>query len=646
MKPSLRLLQAAAIRNPLRQKSVSFIGLGRMGSEMAHNLFSRTLVESNGGARFVVCDAREETSHAFVKNFLGQFPGAQVDVATTPAEAVLASQTVVTMLPSSPHVRSVYSESGGIIPALRTLTQDASRSTLCIDSTTLDVEVARTVASDVVRTGAIMVDAPVSGGVTGAKAGTLSFLVGGTASGFDLASPILARMGKKIIYCGESGTGLAAKICNNLILGVLAGVINCSTGACWSSSVNNPVPFAVPDKSSPAERDYEGGFATSLMLKDMGLAKDLAESIGSPLPLGEAAESIYADVVREDPELANKDFSSVYRYLGSEFPKVLQKPNVHYRQANLTVPSTVATCFDPPEGQEPYSYVFDLTGEIQWDRPEQVHINHTFRISHLIGLEAARRKVAAYVRIQHPFYECKEKGSHNEKEDVKPEGALGTWWHETLRALGAIGCGRHWCTGHTLTTDVRNSRAVAKHALYTDLGCMRSRGAILRGGWCYGYLKQPMKGCKFSTHTVHIDDVVGALWACAEWMAKIGRKEADAIAGEEIVFRNDKNMYNVVDGMEDDSKVTLYEYGSTLASFFGTTFEFHNIVLNTMAKFTLESVLEEINEVHVKHVVAFSAEKLKEIIGYKLKRPYLNHETIGDMISKLKAENSWPINDP
>lgn len=257
------------------------------------------------------------------------------------------------MLPSSPHVRNVYVEEDGIISALRSLPPEIAQSTLCIDSTTLDVEVARDVAADVERAGAAIVDAPVSGGVTGARAATLSFLVGGPENAFKLAYPHLLNMGKNVIYCGDSGAGLVAKICNNLILGVqqivvaegmllgqrlgldpkvLASVINSSTGACWASSVNNPAPSALPDKSPPCERDYEGGFATSLMLKvcftvrvpfqrssqttqDMGLATDLAESTGIPLPLGNAAEKIYADVVSEDPELANKDFSSVYRYL-------------------------------------------------------------------------------------------------------------------------------------------------------------------------------------------------------------------------------------------------------------------------------------------------------------------------------------------
>ncbi|GBE82381.1 3-hydroxyisobutyrate dehydrogenase [Sparassis latifolia] len=335
MRPTQRLLQVLTA-SPQRPRTIGFIGLGRMGSPMAHNLLERTFIESVGNARFVVCDARTATADAFVADFATEFPRVEVIVASSPADTVLASETVITMLPSTPHVRNVYSEAGGIIPALRSLPPDAVRSTMCIDSTTLDVDVAREVSAAVHSIGATMVDAPVSGGVTGAKAGTLSFLVGGTKVEFGRASPTLTLMGKNIIYCGGSGAGLVAKICNNLVLGVqqivvaeamllgqrlgldakvLASVINSSTGACWSSSVNNPVPGALPDKSPPCEQDYEGGFATRLMLKDLGLASDVADSVGSPLALGELAEQIYGDVVREDPELMDKDFSSVYRYL-------------------------------------------------------------------------------------------------------------------------------------------------------------------------------------------------------------------------------------------------------------------------------------------------------------------------------------------
>jgi len=172
--------------------------------------------------------------------------------------------------------------------------------------------------------------------VTGAQAGTLSFLVGGSEGSFRIASPLLALMGKRIIHCGPAGSGLVAKICNNLMLGVeqivtaeamllgqrlgvkpevLADVINSSTGGCWASRVNNPVAAATPDVSPPSAREYEGGFATALMLKDMGLAVNSARECGTSLPLGALAETIYGNAIEGRPELARKDFSSVYRVL-------------------------------------------------------------------------------------------------------------------------------------------------------------------------------------------------------------------------------------------------------------------------------------------------------------------------------------------
>lgn len=334
MKPTFRALRALD-RCTMRARTTAFIGLGRMGSEMAHNLFLNKFSESPDSG-FVVCDAIPESAVSFQRSFLSRFPEALIEVVRTPEEAVRASATVVTMLPSSPEVQTVYTESNGIIPALRSFAADKPQQTLLIDSTTLDVDVARRVAGAAEESKALMIDAPVSGGVAGAKAGTLSFLVGGTEAAFRKAEPILSHMGKRIIYCGSSGAGLSAKICNNLVLGVqqivvaeamllgqalgldpavLAGVINSSTGACWASSVNNPVPSSLPDKSPPCERDYEGGFATALMIKDMRLATDIASARSSPLPLGQAARDLYARVLKVSPELARKDFSSVYRYL-------------------------------------------------------------------------------------------------------------------------------------------------------------------------------------------------------------------------------------------------------------------------------------------------------------------------------------------
>ncbi|KAH6918803.1 3-hydroxyisobutyrate dehydrogenase [Coprinopsis sp. MPI-PUGE-AT-0042] len=331
MRPTIRVLQALA-NNARRKETTSFIGLGRMGYEMANNLFSKTYKASQD-TQFVVCDALPETAHAFREAFIKKHPGSSVTVADDPHQAALASSTIITMLPSSPQVEEVYSR---IVPALSSLPKSQKAETLCIDSTTLDVEVARKVASDVTGLGSRMVDAPVSGGVSGAHAGTLAFLVGGPKDSFELARPILTLMGQRIIHCGDSGAGLGAKICNNLVLGVeqiviaeamllggklgldpaiLASVINSSTGSCWSCSVNNPVPSALPGKTPPCEKDYEGGFATALMLKDMGLAAEIAAKQKSALPLGLAARDLYSKVVSEEPSLARKDFSSVYKFL-------------------------------------------------------------------------------------------------------------------------------------------------------------------------------------------------------------------------------------------------------------------------------------------------------------------------------------------
>ncbi|KAG8217294.1 NAD binding domain of 6-phosphogluconate dehydrogenase-domain-containing protein [Butyriboletus roseoflavus] len=303
-----------------------------MGSEMAYNLFSKKFAQS-ADSHLIVCDAVPESAVSFRQNFLSQFPGASIDIVRTPEEAVRSSETVITMLPSSPQVKTVYCDRNGIISALKGLKNTESQRSLFIDSTTLDVGVARQVAGDVILTGAQMIDAPVSGGVTGAQAGTLSFLVGGTEGSFLQARPTLELMGRRIIHCGSSGAGLGAKICNNLVLGVqqivvgeamllgrqlgldpavLAGVINSSTGSCWASSVNNPVPSSLPDKSPPCEKDYEGGFATALMLKDMELAMNIAKR---GLPLGKAARDVYEEVVRRRPELGTKDFSCVYVHL-------------------------------------------------------------------------------------------------------------------------------------------------------------------------------------------------------------------------------------------------------------------------------------------------------------------------------------------
>ncbi|KAK2467065.1 hypothetical protein APHAL10511_001323 [Amanita phalloides] len=735
------------IHPALRTRSTSFIGLGRMGYEMAYNIFSKQCKQDKD-ARFVVCDAISETAQHFRQSFISHFPDAKLEIAHTPEEAALASSTIITMLPSSPQVNSVYRD--GIIPSLNKLSTVDVQDTLCIDSTTLDITVAREVAKEVSMTGAYMIDAPVSGGVTGAKAGSLSFLVGGTKDAFEKAHPILSYMGQRLIHCGASGAGLGAKICNNLILGVhqiviaeamllgqkigldpgiLASVINSSTGACWASSVNNPVPGALAGKSPPCDRGYEGGFATALMLKDMGLATEIANQQETSLPLGEAAEKIYNEVIKDSPEMAQKDFSSVYlltsasqamtrkpsalifgglntfsrplaallvplegeplvshlrivdkfsvqpptTYIGSEFPKILQKPQVEYRQANLTVPTVVSTVFEPKEGDMPFDYVFDFTGEVIHDRAEPIIINATCNIARLLGLEAAKRKVKAYVRVQQPFYDSTKK-SADEPEDVRPAGPLGTWWHETLRILGAI-----------VDLNLVILRAGFCYGPFINYGVVASAITVMS---VYGYMKKPFKSLwspgKNPTYTVHVDDIAGAAWACAEWISLKGRKAADAAAGEEIAFHNDKSKVEEVVGVPphdqtvvasvfsvvDDSDTTTLSMGETLASYFGTSFGFFNLMETTVFKLKADTV-ELINEHHVsawiemianskppipntplsayldnyglkKHCVAFSNEKVKETVGYRLKRPNFNHETVGDVVEKWKSEGIWP----
>ncbi|THH10269.1 hypothetical protein EW145_g1430 [Phellinidium pouzarii] len=762
---NLRALTSHPSGHPSRASSISFLGLGRMGSEMAFNLFSKRHALANSST-FVVCDAVPEAARAFVANFQNHFPGSQLSIVSTPEEAVLASQTIVTMLPSSPQVRSVYSGDSGVLSALQALPRAQAEETLCIDSTTLDIDVARQVSAHVVGTGAQMVDAPVSGGtetrclrfcrylnvlllrgawagVTGAKVGSLAFLVGGTDTAFELAKPFIADMGRRAVHCGPAGSGLVAKICNNLMLGVQQVVTSEAMLLGQRLGVRADVladvigsATALHDKAPPSERDFEGGFATALMVKllmgrklwqDMGLAFKSANLVGTALPLGTAAKRIYEDVIESSPELARKDFSnascimsaekpsaiifgglntwsrrfalflipdggeplvshlrivdkfSVHpatTYLGADFPPLLENPNVQYKQANLTIPAIVKSMFDPPEGQAPYSYVFDLTGEVRHDRPDMVQIQQTVNIARLVGEEAARREVKAYVRVTQAFYETSEKGTHTEKESVKPSGIRGVWWHETLRVLANI--------ENLNLVILRPGLVYGPHVEYGILTTTMTVASV------YGYLQKPMKGLwppgKNSMNTVHVEDVAGAAFALAEWMAKEGRKEADILAGEEIPS-NDKGkikegtglpetgkklvapLFNIV----DNSNGTLYSIGAEICGLFGTTFGFHDFFTTTMAKITKlsESILEDINEEHVsgwvemimasdppipntplsaymdesvlqKIVVAFNADKIKNIVGYTLKHPEFSQAELKDVVDRWKSEGSWP----
>jgi 3-hydroxyisobutyrate dehydrogenase len=229
------------------------------------------------------------------------------------------------MLPAGEHVRDVYGAAGGVIAA-------ATAGTLLIDSSTIDVTTAREVAARAAEKGLAMVDAPVSGGVGGAQAGTLTFMVGGTDDAFARARPILEHMGRTIVHAGGSGNGQAAKICNNMILGVsmiavseafllaeklgldaqrLFDISSKSSGQCWSMTSYCPVPGPVP--TSPANRDYQAGFTAAMMLKDLKLAQNAAHGAGAATPLGAAAAGLYDSFAGEGH--AGEDFSAIVRFL-------------------------------------------------------------------------------------------------------------------------------------------------------------------------------------------------------------------------------------------------------------------------------------------------------------------------------------------
>src|SRR5690348_13188312 len=298
---------------------IGFIGLGNMGLPMSLNL----------------CKAGHSVSGFDVS------AGAMaklVDGGGQPADgitsAVRDADTLMTMLPSGSEVREVYLNSG--------LFEAAKRDTLLIDCSTIDVDTARAVATAAREQGFSMLDAPVSGGVGGAQAATLTFMVGGTEQAFARAKPLLESMGKTIIHAGPSGNGQAAKICNNMVLGIsmiavseafvlaerlgldaqkLFNISSKSSGQCWSLTSYCPVPGPVP--SSPANRDYQPGFTAAMMLKDLKLAQDAARSTRAISPLGAGAAAIYQRFVEDGSGAV--DFSGIIRLLRgvevSEEPK-------------------------------------------------------------------------------------------------------------------------------------------------------------------------------------------------------------------------------------------------------------------------------------------------------------------------------------
>jgi 3-hydroxyisobutyrate dehydrogenase len=289
---------------------IGFIGLGNMGLPMAQNLIK-------AGHQVEGVDVNP----AAVEK-LKAAGGASVETAKL---AAARADVVITMLPSGKEVREVYLGVGGIV-------EDANEGTLLIDCSTIDVETARAVAAVAAQKGLMMLDAPVSGGVGGATAGTLTFMVGGSEKAFVRAESILQKMGKTIVHAGGPGNGQAAKICNNMILGIsmiavseafvlaeglgldhqkLFDISSKSSGQCWSLTSYCPVPGPVP--TSPANRDYQAGFTAAMMLKDLNLAQSAARAAGAHTELGAAAARIYSRYVESGE--AGRDFSGIIRFV-------------------------------------------------------------------------------------------------------------------------------------------------------------------------------------------------------------------------------------------------------------------------------------------------------------------------------------------
>ena len=289
---------------------IGFIGLGNMGLPMAQNLI-------RAGHQVEGVDVNPASVEK-----LKAAGGAAVDM---PGVAAGRADVVITMLPAGKHVRDVYLSPGGIV-------ESANPGTLLIDCSTIDVATARDVAKAAEARGLLMLDAPVSGGVGGATAGTLTFMVGGPAQAFARAEHILQQMGKTIVHAGGPGNGQAAKICNNMILGIsmiavseafvlaeqlglehqkLFDIASKSSGQCWAMTSYCPVPGPVP--ASPANRDYAAGFTAAMMLKDLNLSQDAAKASGAVTDMGANAAKIYSRYVESGE--GSRDFSGVIRFI-------------------------------------------------------------------------------------------------------------------------------------------------------------------------------------------------------------------------------------------------------------------------------------------------------------------------------------------
>lgn len=292
--------------------NIAFIGLGNMGGGMAANL------------------AKSHKVFAFdlSQDALDKARAAGCEIAPSANDAVKNAQCIVTMLPAGAHVKSVYLGDDGILA-------NAPKNSLFLDCSTIDIESAREVAKAAIAMGHEFCDAPVSGGVAAANAGTLTFMVGGENTSFEKAKPILENMGKKIFHAGANGNGQAAKICNNMLLGIhmigtseafslakklgldaqtFFDISSVSSGQNWSMTSYCPVAGPVP--TSPANNDYKAGFAAAMMLKDLRLASQAASNVKAATPMGANALSLYS--IMEQQGMDAMDFSAIIKLFDKE----------------------------------------------------------------------------------------------------------------------------------------------------------------------------------------------------------------------------------------------------------------------------------------------------------------------------------------
>lgn len=289
---------------------IAFVGLGNMGAPMAANLLK-------AGYTLTAYDLIAEAARRLLDQ--GAAPAESV------AAAVAGADVVISMLPAGPHVKGLYLGNGGVLA-------HAEKDTLLIDCSTIDAASARTVAQTAAEAGFDMLDAPVSGGVAGAGAGTLTFIVGGAVPALKRARPLFEAMGKNVFHAGPAGAGQVAKMCNNMLLGVLmtatseainlgvaqgldpevlSEIMKASSGGNWALNVYNPYPGVM--ENAPASKGYEGGFGVDLMLKDLGLAMDAAVHSKVATPLGALARNLYA--LHSAHGAGKLDFSSIIRFL-------------------------------------------------------------------------------------------------------------------------------------------------------------------------------------------------------------------------------------------------------------------------------------------------------------------------------------------